>query len=113
MLRIKDARERCNWSQEQLANAIGTTQQSVQRYESGATEPKVSKLVEIANATGTTLSFLIGFEEQPKEQPISASEAEMLAIMREISPLGIEQLMIYARGIAATYPKSDSTSRSA
>lgn len=108
MLRIAEAREARGWTQEQLAQAIGTTQQTVQRWESGQTDPQVSKVEAISKALGITMSFLLGVDSAGNEKDVlSAAEQELVDIMRGITPEGVNQLMIYARGIAATYPKNN------
>lgn len=37
---IRDARERKQWTQEQLAKAVGTTRRTVDNWENGRTSPK-------------------------------------------------------------------------
>lgn len=106
MLRIAEARAARGYTQEQLAQAIGTTQQTIQRWESGQVTPRVDSVEDISRALGITMSFIMGIDEGKKEQ-LSADEAEMLEIMRNITPIGKKELMIHARGIAATYPKNN------
>ena len=53
-------RERRGWSQETLAEKIGTRKQVVSRYELGQREPKVSTASEIARELGLRLSDMIG-----------------------------------------------------
>lgn len=60
MLRIAEARISRGWSQEQLAQAIGTTQQTVQRWETGQTDPQVGRVEAISAALGVTMSYLLG-----------------------------------------------------
>lgn len=58
--RIREARERLGWTQSDLAKKMGTTQQTIQRYEAGAVDVNSSKLVRIAEILGTTVDYLIG-----------------------------------------------------
>ena len=67
MLRIAEAREARGWTQEQLANALGTTQATIQRWESGRIDPQVSKIQEISKALGITVTFLLGLDGEGNE----------------------------------------------
>lgn len=58
--RIREARERLGWTQSDLAKKMGTTQQTIQRYEAGAVDVNFSKLVRLAEILGTTVDYLIG-----------------------------------------------------
>jgi repressor LexA len=58
--KIEQARRARGWSQAELARRSGTTQQAIQRYESGEREPKVSAVVSMAAALGVTISYLLG-----------------------------------------------------
>ena len=58
--RIREARERLGWTQSDLAKKMGTTQQTIQRYEAGAVDVNSSKLVRLAEIRGTTVDYLIG-----------------------------------------------------
>ena len=107
MLRIAEARYKCGWTQEQLAAAIESTQATVQRWETGQVVPQVSRLEDISKAMGISLSFILGLDEHEQRHELSELESELLDIMRTITPEGQKQLMIYARGIASTYSKSN------
>ena len=104
MLQIAKAREIRGWTQEQLAQAVGTTQQTIQRWETGQVDPKVSRIEDISRALGIAVSFILGVDAESTD--LSKEEQELVRIMRDITPQGQQQLLIYARGIAASYPKN-------
>lgn len=60
--KIAEARIAKGWSQQDLADKLGTTQQTIQRYESGARDIKSSVLVKLSAALGVTISYLLGME---------------------------------------------------
>lgn len=60
--KIAEARIAKGWSQQELADKLGTTQQTIQRYESGARDIKSSVLVKLSAALGVTISYLLGME---------------------------------------------------
>ena len=61
--RIAEARKAKGWTQSQLAQAIGTSQQNIQRYEKGAVNVSTRRLEQIAMALDVSLSYLLGIEE--------------------------------------------------
>lgn len=107
MLRIGEAREARGWTQAQLAHAIGTTQQTIQRWESGEVEPKVSQVKAISHALGITLSFLLGIDapQQTAESVArSQDEGSLLMLFRSMNAQGRERLMEQAAFLAERHP---------
>ena len=47
-------------SQQQLADVIGTSQQSVNKYENHRVEPDISALIKLADYFETTIDYLVG-----------------------------------------------------
>ncbi len=89
MLRIKEAREARGWTQEQLAMEMETTQQTIQRWESGQTDPKSSAIVEISRILGITVSFIMGIDNESDEtKTLTDDEREILACYRALSAKG-------------------------
>ena len=86
MLQIKNARTEAGLSQKELAARIGTTQQTIQRWETGYTEPKVTDLMEISRALGVTLSYLLGMTVPVDGTPLSDNERELVNIYRQLPP---------------------------
>lgn len=103
MLRISEAREARGWTQTQLAQAIGTTQQTVQRWESGQVDPKISQVEAVSNALGITMSFLLGVDE-PKRPEMSAEDTELLELFHSMSAQGRANLIEQAEFLAARHP---------
>ncbi len=60
--KIAEARIAKGWSQQDLADKMETTQQTIQRYESGARDIKSSVLVKLSATLGVTISYLLGME---------------------------------------------------
>lgn len=60
--KIAEARIAKGWSQQDLAERLETTQQTIQRYESGARDIKSSVLVSLSRVLGVTISYLLGME---------------------------------------------------
>lgn len=60
--KIAEARIAKGWSQQELADKMGTTQQTIQRYEAGARDIKSSVLIKLSSVLGVTISYLLGME---------------------------------------------------
>lgn len=66
-LRLKEFRKACNYSQEQIAEKLKTTQQTIQRWETGKAEPPLAALRDLAVIFGTSVDDLVGTNPFSKE----------------------------------------------
>ncbi len=57
---LKKLREESNITQKQLADIIGVSQQSINKYENHNIEPDIETLIRIADYFDTTVDYLIG-----------------------------------------------------
>lgn len=57
---LKHQRESYGCTQKQMAELIGITPRSYQRYESGEREPNIETLIQIADFFSITLDSLVG-----------------------------------------------------
>ena len=79
-------------SQQQLATALGVTQQSVNKYENHKVEPDIYMLTKMADFFGTTLDYLVGYEKThqdasyTEQRSLSPEEAAFLDKYRILSP---------------------------
>ena len=60
MNRIKEMRKKRNVTQVRLSIAAEVSQETISAYESGKAEPKMEKLVRIADFLNTTTDYLLG-----------------------------------------------------
>lgn len=86
--KIEQARRARGWSQAELARRSGTTQQAIQRYESGEREPKVSAVVSMAAALGVTISYLLGLDDDASGETLSSDEIRLLSLYRATDERG-------------------------
>ena len=68
--KIAEARRAKGWSQSDLAEKLGTTQQQISRYESGERDPKASIVADLSATLGVTISYLLGMDDS---KPIKQS----------------------------------------
>ena len=60
---LKYLRNRKNISQQHLAEIIGVSQQSINKYENHSVEPDIDTLIKLADYFETSVDFLIGHTE--------------------------------------------------
>lgn len=65
---IQVYRKRCNLSQEQLAIAIGVTQNAISRFERGTKVPSVATLEQMADTFDCSTDCLLGREEHTENR---------------------------------------------
>ena len=61
--KLKELRQRKGISQQTLAEAIGVSQQSVNKYENHHVEPDIRTLIALADYFNTSVDYLIGHTE--------------------------------------------------
>ncbi len=57
--KIADARKKQNLTQEQLAELLGVTRQSVSRWESGTVYPEMDKIIKLAEILNVNCDYLL------------------------------------------------------
>lgn len=73
--KIAEARAAKGWSQQRLADELGTTQQTIQRYESGARDIKSSVILQLSETLGVTVSYLLGVSEEAPSADVSSMQS--------------------------------------
>ena len=94
--KIEQARRARGWSQAELARRSGTTQQAIQRYESGEREPKVSAVISMASALGVTISYLLGLDDDASGETLTSDEIRLLSLYRSTDERGRAAIMAVA-----------------
>ena len=80
--KIRELRRRDGRKQEELANALGVTNQAVSRWESQTGYPDMEMIPAIANYFGVTIDALFGYEND--------RDARVDAIIARIDAFGIK-----------------------
>lgn len=58
--KIREARKAKGWTQRDLADHMGVTQQTIQRYESGSRDIRANALCRLSETLGVTVAYLLG-----------------------------------------------------
>lgn len=66
---LQRLRKQKGWSQEQLAEAIGVTRQTVSKWELGSTTPELEKLLALSRLLQVSLDELTGNQPSPAQSP--------------------------------------------
>lgn len=116
MKRTKEARELKDWSQAALAEAIGSSQQQVARYERPNSDVKSGVLVAVSEACGVSISWLLGLTDSPYEVvsapsgELTADEWYLVRMFRDCTPKYQGMLMDTAASYRASSKLSDQDS---
>ena len=79
-------RKQAGLSQEQLANRLGVTRQSVSKWESGAALPELVKLISLSEMFGVSVDYLVK-DRMEEPTPAAASEPDTARIERKLDAL--------------------------
>ena len=88
---LKKLRKNAGISQKQLADSIGVSQQSINKYENHRIEPDIDTMVKIADYFETSVDYLIGHStirrkiESTQEYALNADECSLIAQYRKLS----------------------------
>lgn len=78
---IRELRQRCGFSQEELAERSGLSLRTVQRIENGETEPRGDSLKRIAGALGVTPNDLVEWAMQENRHFLSSLNLSALTFL--------------------------------
>ncbi|MEZ3496240.1 MAG: helix-turn-helix domain-containing protein [Lachnospiraceae bacterium] len=88
---LKKLRAQAGISQQQLADVIGVSQQSINKYENHNIEPDIHTMIALADYFGTSVDYLIGHTEIPhiiepvKQFDLNTREAALITDFRKLS----------------------------
>lgn len=103
--KIKELRKRDGKKQEDLANALGVTNQAVSRWEKDGSYPDIEMIPAIANYFGVTIDELFGYEND-REKKIDELVSQLSA-MNQINnkeDVNIDECLHLARTALAEFP---------
>lgn len=75
--KIMSLRKRNGWSQEELAQQLGVSRQSVSKWESMASMPDIQKIMAMSELFGVSTDYLL--KDELEELPTTATAADYVA----------------------------------
>ena len=105
--RIKELRECRNISQEELATALNTTQQSISLYESGDREPKLKIWQKLADFFNVSVPYLQGFETQVPNRLRELRRSHGLTLKDTVEKVKEQEALIITADALAKYERGD------
>lgn len=87
--RVRKARKDKGYNQTELANVLGKSIRTIQKYENGEIEISISMINELAKALDTTSTYLLGYKIETVKPEIStfADVAAMLFELEKVAGL--------------------------
>lgn len=77
---LKKLRQKFDVTQNQLAEAIGVSQQSINKYENHNVQPDIETLIRMADFFHTSVDYLIGNNKSEDENEFRLSDDEIRLI---------------------------------
>ncbi len=100
--KLKFIRSQRDWSQEEMANFLGTSKQVISRYENGQTTPKIDVVFNYAKKLNVCIEALIDNEKDYRhlkqaksttDRTLTFEEEDLLKLFRSL-PLEKQQLVL-------------------
>lgn len=91
--RIKQLRQEKGFSQRSLAEQLGVSQQSINKYENHNIEPDIATLQQIADVFSVSIDYLVGYSDerlpvivnQEDGTTLSSAECRLVSDYRQLS----------------------------
>ncbi|MBO4987795.1 MAG: helix-turn-helix transcriptional regulator [Lachnospiraceae bacterium] len=93
-------RKKCGWSQEELADQLGISRQSVSKWESGMSIPDLEKIVKMSALFGVSTDYLLK-DEIEETLPSETYDTDSA----EARPVSLEEANAYMDLVKETAPK--------
>ncbi len=87
---LRQLRTKKGISQQKLADVLGITQQTINKYENHAVEPDIYMLTQMADFFETTVDYLVGYtpnhQDGLEQYSLTPEEANLVEDYRILSP---------------------------
>lgn len=110
-MRLKELREEKHLRQIDVANAIGTSQTNIGRWENGINEPAPSFVSKLADFFGVSTDYLLGRTDdlgvplsQGDAPQLTMEDRELLELFHRLSEQRKEDVFLYMRALAGADP---------
>ncbi len=95
---LKKLRKKYNISQQQLADVVGVSQQSINKYENHNIEPDIETLKTMADFFNTSIDYIVGYKEKSEEITTKQELLRLFSLMtKDQQEIFIEQGKAFVR----------------
>ncbi|MBR1494305.1 MAG: helix-turn-helix transcriptional regulator [Acidaminococcaceae bacterium] len=85
-LKFRQLRTDCKKTQDEIAEILDVTQQTVQIWEKGEHTPKIATLVKVARHFNVTVDWLLGIDSSPQIiEKYSDNEKYLISLYRQLN----------------------------
>ena len=99
--KIMNLRKKSGWSQEELADQLGISRQSVSKWESGASIPDLDKIIKMSGLFGVSTDYLLKDElEEISYSETDTVEEKLRSISVEEANTFLEESKAFAKWLA-------------
>ena len=102
--KIINERKRNGWSQEELAEKLGVSRQSVSKWEGTQSIPDIQKILQMADLFGVSTDYLLKDELESKDASYSASDIETVSTV-PLRTVSLEEANEFMEGESRRAPK--------
>ena len=106
-------RKHCGYTQEQLAERLGVSAQSVSKWETGANPPDIALLPQLAELFGITVNDLLTDPDALPENPGKVEQVMTMAVEKAMKRkankriiLGLSSLLVWFVALLLFLPRS-------
>jgi len=110
---IRRLRESRDLTQQELADVLGVNRATIAQWETGTSYPRMGTALQLCEYFAISLNDLADEKPEPRPVELLGDVRELVDLYGRMTDEGRQQLMIYARGLAQTYPKNTADSVSA
>lgn len=98
--KIIQLRKKAGWSQEELAEQLGVSRQSVSKWEGAQSVPDLNKIIAMSHLFGVSVDYLVK-DEIEAEEPVSSAEDAPASPVRRVSMAEATEFLALRRKASA------------
>ena len=83
--KIINERKKCGWSQEELAEKLSVSRQSVSKWEGAQSVPDLNKIIAMAQIFGVTTDYLLKDEIEPSDTINVTTDSDSIPPLRKVT----------------------------
>ena len=93
---LRTAREKCKYTQREVAEKLHCAEPTYSRYETGHREPSIETLINLAELFGVSVDFIIG-RTQIEGNSLSDYEEQLVEASRKADPRACEDALSFLK----------------